>query len=66
MHRMEQPAACSDYFYKLDAKLKARYLEKIACIRKEDPYALKRDAFCRDPSRLPALRYVTYSLLLEL
>jgi len=52
---MEQPAACSDYFYKLDAKLKARYLEKIACIRKEDPYALKRDAFCRDPSRLPHL-----------
>ena len=44
---MDQPAS-SDYFYKLDAKRKVRYLVKTAFIRKEDPYALKNDAFCRD------------------
>ena len=54
---MEQPAS-SDYFYKLDAKIKVRYLEKTAFIRKENPYALKNDALCRDTSCLPALRYV--------
>ena len=54
---MDHPAS-SDYFYKLDAKLKVRYLEKTAFIRKEDPYVLKNDAFCRDTSCLPALRYV--------
>ena len=32
---MDQPAS-SDYFYKLDAKLKVRYLENTAFIRKED------------------------------
>ena len=37
-----------DYFYKLDAKLKIRYLEKTAFIRKEDLYALKNDTFGRD------------------
>ena len=38
-------SAISDYFYKLDAKLEVRYLKKTAFIRKEDPYALKKDAF---------------------
>ena len=50
-----------DYFYKLDAKHKVHYLDKTAFIRKEDPYALKNDAFCRDTSCLPALRYVIFA-----
>ena len=28
----------SDYYYKLDAKLKVRYLEMISFIGQEDPY----------------------------
>ena len=49
----------SDYYYKLDAKLKTRYLEKISLIKQEDPYALKKkNEFCRDVSRLPSLGYV--------
>ena len=50
-----------DYFYKLDAKCKVRYLDKTAFIRKEDPYALKNDSFCSDTSCLPALRYVIFA-----
>ena len=47
----------SDFYYKLEPKIKARYLEKIAHIRKDDPYALKNsDFFCGDVSLLPALR----------
>ena len=57
---MDQPAS-TDYLYKLDAKLKVRYLEKTTFIRKEDPYALKNDAFCSDTSCLPALRYVIFA-----
>ena len=30
-----------------------RYLERTAFTRKEDPYALKNDAFCHDTSHLP-------------
>ena len=45
----------SDYFFKLDSKLKARDTEKTALIRKEDPYALKRNDFCSDTCQLPAL-----------
>ena len=57
---MDRPAS-SDYFYKLDAKLEVRYLEKTAFIRKEDPYALKNDAFCLETSCFPALRYVIFA-----
>ena len=46
----------SDYYYKLEAKMKARYLDKLALIRHEDPYALKTSDLCKDVSRLPALR----------
>ena len=46
----------SDFYYKLEPKIKARYLEKIAHIRKDDPYALKNSDFCGDVSLLPALR----------
>ena len=45
----------SDYFYKLDAKLKVRYQEKISLIKREDPYALKKAEFCQDVSDLPSL-----------
>ncbi len=48
-------AQLSDYYYKLDSKLKARYLEKISYIRQEDPYVLKRTEFTRDVSHLPSL-----------
>ena len=57
---MDQQAS-PDYFYKLDAKRKVRYLEKTAFIRKEDPYVLKKNAFCCDTSCLPALRYVIFA-----
>ena len=42
-------------YCKLDAKLKARYLEKVSLIKKEDPYALKKADLCRDASQLPSL-----------
>ena len=48
----------SDVYFKLEPKNKARYHEKIALIRCEDPYALKKSDFCRDASRLPQLRSV--------
>lgn len=54
---------CSDYFYKLDAKLKARYQEKTSYIKREDPYALKKSEFCRDVAHLPPLRLVTGSVV---
>ena len=47
---------CSDYVYELDAKLKARYLEKTFYIKREDSYALKKSEFCRDVAHLPPLR----------
>ena len=50
----------SDYYYKLDAKLKARYAEKLSFINHEDPYALNKAEFCRDVSHLPSLGYVYY------
>ena len=55
-HRgMAQPQPWSSYYYKLDAKLKARYLEKVSLIKQEDPYALKKADFCRDTTHLPSL-----------
>ena len=45
----------SDVFYKLSPKMKERYLDKIACIKNDDPYMLEKADFCRDISRLPAL-----------
>ena len=52
---MAQPQPWSSYYYKLDAKLKARYLEKVSLIKQEDPYALKKADFCRDTTHLPSL-----------
>ena len=45
----------SGYNYKLDAKLIARYQEKVSLIKQEDPYALKKTNFCRDTAHLPCL-----------
>ena len=45
----------SSYYYKLDAKLKARCQEKVTLIKQEDPYALKKADFCRDTAHLPSL-----------
>ena len=45
----------SSYYYKLDAELKARYLEKISFIKREDTYALKKSDLSRDVSLLPRL-----------
>ena len=42
----------SDFYFKLEPKVKTRYLEKITHIRKDDPYALKRSDFCQDESLL--------------
>ena len=44
----------SSYYYKLDAKLKARYQE-VSLIKQEDPYALKKADYCRDTAHLPCL-----------
>ena len=52
---MAQPQV-SDVYYKLDAKNKARYHEKIAVIGNEDPYALNKSDFSKDVSLLPSLR----------
>ena len=46
----------SDFYYKLEPKIKARYLEKIAHIRKDDPYTLIKSDFGGDVSLLPVLR----------
>ena len=50
----------SNLYYKLDAKLKARYAEKVSFIKGEDPYALNKAKFSRDVSHLPSLGYVYY------
>ena len=45
----------SDYYYRLEAKMKARYLRKLAYIKSEDPYVLNTSDLCKDVSILPAL-----------
>ena len=52
--RMAQQQPWSSYYYKLDAKLKARYVEKISLIKQEDPYTLKKTDFCPDLALLPS------------
>ena len=54
--RMAQQLQLSSYYYKLDAKLKARYLEKVSLIKEEDPYALKKADLRCDANNLPSLR----------
>ena len=46
----------SEISCKLEPKAKARYLEKIACIRNEDPFVLRKADFTKDVSLLPSLR----------
>ena len=53
--QMAQQQPFSSYYYKLDAQLKARYLEKVSLIKQEDPYALKKADFCRNTTHLPSL-----------
>ena len=53
---MAQLVHLSDNYYRLEAKMKAHYLRKLACIRNEDPYVLKTSDLCNDVSRLPAIR----------
>ena len=48
----------SNVYYKLEPKSKARYHEKIAMIRNEDPYALNKSEFSKDVSLLPSLKSV--------
>ena len=58
VHRdMEQPVPIRllDYYYKLEAKVKVRYLENLSYILNEYPYILKNNFF-KDVSHLPALR----------
>ena len=42
--------------HKLTPKMKERYLDKIARIKNDDSYILEKADFCKDISRLPALR----------
>ena len=44
----------SEVYYKLEPKSKERYLEKIAYIRSEDPYTLRKADFSKDISVLPS------------
>ena len=44
-----------DYYYRLEAKMKACYLRKLAYIRNEDSYVPIMSDLCKDVSRLPAL-----------
>ena len=46
----------SEVYHKLEPKAKERYLEKIAYIRSEDPYTLRKADFSKDISVLPSLR----------
>ena len=46
----------SDVYSNLEPNAKARYLEKIALIRSEDPYLLRKAEFSKDMSILPSLR----------
>ena len=57
MAQFAEQSQLSDVFYKLDAKHKARYHEKISMIRNEDPYSLKKSDLSKDTSLLPSLRY---------
>ena len=56
----------SDVYYQLDSKNKARYHEKIAMTRNEDPYALKKTDFSKDVSLLPSLKSVLRFLTLRI
>lgn len=49
----------SDYYMKLEPKIKTQYREKISLIGKDYPYALRKtDFFRRDVARLHSLRLV--------
>jgi hypothetical protein len=50
---MAEQRSFSEYFYKLDAKSRVRYEEKVSCIAKEDPYLLKGNDFTDNASLLP-------------
>ena len=55
---MAETSECqlSEIYFKLEAKAKAHYLEKITCIRNEDPFVLRKTDFSKDVSLLPSLR----------
>ena len=50
-----QPVHLPDYYYRLEAKMKARYLRKLAYTKSEDSYVLNMSDLCKDVSRLPVL-----------
>ena len=52
---MAEQRSFSEYFYKLDAKSRVRYEEKVSCIAKEDHYLLKGNDFTDNASLLPDL-----------
>ena len=43
-----QPVHFSDYYYRLEAKMKARYLRKLAYIKSEDRYVLNKSDLGKD------------------
>lgn len=47
----------SDYFYKLEPNVKARYIEKISLCDGIDPYAMNKDSFSTDFKDLPKLEF---------
>jgi hypothetical protein len=51
-----QATQLSDFFYKLEPNMKARYLEKISQIRGDDPYSMSNSDFYQDVELLPSLR----------
>ena len=52
---MAKQHSFSEYFYKLDAKNKVHYEEKVSFIAKEDPYLLKGSNLTDNASSLPDL-----------
>lgn len=54
----------SDFYRKLEPKMKAPYLEKITHIRKDNPYPLKRSDLCKDGSLLSFLHFVSATQIL--
>ena len=50
-----QPVHFSDYHYRLEAKMKACYLQKLAYIKNKDPSVLTTSDLWKDVSLLPAL-----------
>ena len=60
MAQLQDSPLYSNYFYTMDNKTKARYIEKLATIRNIDPYIIRKNEFIKDVAQLPTLGYVAW------